>query len=113
MEYHGSKYIVLPKRGFKSPAMRKLNPKARATEPSMFSVSTRSGPLHFNIVDSVSIDGPKIAAMSSFEAAEYRRQQSEFRIVPIVKYNPARRPVPKTSRTALTRHIGNPVQDPS
>jgi subtilisin len=106
------KYIVLPLRGFKSREMEEFAPKSgkaskrKASGVSKFSMRPLEGgpSISINIVDSISRDGPKAAEMSTLEAQEFRRL-ARFRLVPVRKYRPARRPITSISLKALSRLV--------
>lgn len=104
------KYIVLPRRGFKSPEMRTFA--SKGTKPSstgrgdVQKLSVRpfagAGPnFTVDVLESVAPDGPKVVTMSTLEAQEFRRQGS-FRLAPVRKYHTARRPLAAISLKALS-----------
>jgi subtilisin len=111
MESFENKYVILPKRGYKSIEMRDLNPKRSGdSQISTYAVDVIGGSVSFNIIDSISRDGPKVVSMSSFEARELRNGSSLFRVLPIIKYRPARRGIRYSSRKALSNYSGKPIQ---
>jgi subtilisin len=99
-------YIILPFKGFKSPEMKSLVPQRKGRSPqtsgtSPYSVPVSEGGLSVNVIYSISEDGPKAVSMSTSDAQELR-QNGRYRIVPVRKYWPARRPLTAISLKALT-----------
>jgi subtilisin len=110
MKSSENRYVILPKRGFKSGEMSALDkPRRSSGVMKPLSAPGRSAPIKVQIVDSISKTGPKVAEMTSFEAQEIRHLD-QFRVVPIRKYKPARRPLSVARRKALSSRTGNPVQ---
>ena len=100
-------YIILPAKGFKSPEMKAIDPRgrrARTSSAGPSSVQPPGGGPTVTVVDSISPDGPKAALMSPDEAKEFRRV-GQYRVVPVRKYRPARRPFTAISLKALSQML--------
>jgi subtilisin len=95
-------YVILPKRGFKSESMRTLFSGGGESDIHTASAELQFVPT-FSILDSISLDGPKLAAMSAQKARELRQESDEFRLFPIRRYRPARRQVVLANRKASSR----------
>jgi hypothetical protein len=102
-----NRYIILPSIGFKSSEMEALVPKGgkaggRGGAVTTSAVRAPGGRgIDLKVVDGIANAGPKTVEMSTADAQEFRRLP-QYRLVPVRKYRPARRPRIAISLKALS-----------
>lgn len=87
-------YIVLPPHGFRSPILAQVAA-FRATIPVAGEVGsaqplTKDGMSKVEVIDSVSVDGPKLVEMTAEAELELRLEEPDLKIVPLVTYEKLR-----------------------
>ncbi len=87
-------YVVLPAHGFRSPALAQAAA-LRATIPLVARgagglATARAVAADVNVIDSVSVDGPKLVEMSPEAELNLRLQEPSLKIVPLVRYEKMR-----------------------
>ncbi|MBX4963331.1 hypothetical protein [Rhizobium binae] len=106
-------YIVLPAHGFRSPvlaqaaALRLTIPFAAAAGGT--AALTREAMSKVEVVDSVSVDGPKLVEMTPETELELRLEEPALKIVPLITYEKMRA-IYKVKRAAAAAVVAQPGQ---
>ncbi|MBX5000946.1 S8 family serine peptidase [Rhizobium lentis] len=106
-------YIVLPAHGFRSPvlaqaaALRLTIPFAAAAGGT--AALTREAMSKVEVVDSVSVDGPKLVEMTPETELELRLEEPALKIVPLITYEKMRA-IYKVKRAAAAAAVAQPGQ---